>query len=360
MTVLEGSHSEELRAWLRRDRGGRRSPGGEAVSPALHRLVYRMPMLRGFARRARALVHRKPMSRIEYDLFHSLNYMPITDIDGPLLPVVHDMSCLTNPDDHPSERVRFFEAHLHRVSTAPAIHTVSQFSRDEIVRLIGVDPARVHVIPPGVDHQCLAAPLAGEGGPGDVAPLGLASGGYVASVATLEPRKNLRTLVAAQLALDPALARRQPLVLAGARGWGDLRMPNGLDAAVADGRIVLAGYLDRSTLVDLTRHARAIAYASTYEGFGLPVLEALACGTSAVISEGTACVEAGQGVALTLPGLDVDAWTACLADLAADPITPERRAALRAAALAAPTWDDAAAHTLRLYDELVGPPLAVH
>lgn len=360
LTVLEGTRSQDLSAWIRHERGGRRQPAGESVSPRLHRLVHRVPMLRGVARRTRAILHRIPVSRMQFDLFHALNYMPVTDVRGNVLPVVHDMSCMTNPDDHPAERVRFFEAQLARVCAAPAIHTVSQFSRNEIVRLLHVDPARVHVIPPGADHQCLAAPLAGEGGAGDVAPLGLTSGRYVASVATLEPRKNLRTLVAAQLALDPALARRQPLVLAGAKGWGDLRMPAGLDAAVADGRIVLAGYLDRSTLVALTRHARAVAYPSTYEGFGLPVLEALACGTSAVISEGTACVEAGQGAALALPGLDIDAWAACLADLASDPITTPRRSALRDAALGAPTWEDAAAQTLQLYEDLGRRPLAVH
>lgn len=360
LTVLEGTRSQDLHAWIRHERGGRRQPSGEAVSPRLHRLVHRVPMVRGVARRTRAILHRIPVARMRFDLFHALNYMPVTDVRGNVLPVVHDMSCLTNPDDHPAERVRFFEAQLARVQVAPAIHTVSQFSRNEIVRLLHVDPTRVHFIPPGADRQCLAAPLAGEGGPGDVAPLGLTSGRYIASVATLEPRKNLRTLVAAQLALDPALARRQPLVLAGAKGWGDLRMPSGLDAAVADGRIILAGYLDRCTLVALTRHARAVAYPSTYEGFGLPVLEALACGTTAVISEGTACVEAGQGAAVALPGRDVDAWARCLAALADDPLTAQRRTALRAVALAAPTWEDAAARTLRLYDELAGTPLAVH
>lgn len=357
LILLEGTRTHHLRQWVRDTQDGRSAPAGESVSPRLHRLVHRVPLLRGVARRTRALLHRLPVSRLKCDLFHSLNYVPVTSVSAPLLPVVHDMSCMTNPGDHPAERVRFFEAELDKIQAAPAIHTVSRFSRDEIVRLLGIEPARIHVIPPGADRQCLAAPLADGTVPGDVAPLGLTSGRYVAAVATLEPRKNLRTLVTAQLALPPAAARRQPVVLAGARGWGDLQWPTGLDAALADGRIVLAGYLDRQTLVDLTRHARAIAYPSTYEGFGLPVLEALACGTDVLISCGTACVEAGQGEATELPALDVNAWAEALVRLADEALTPERRLRLRAAALRAPSWTDAAQSTLSLYETILGRPL---
>lgn len=357
LTLLEGTRSHHLRQWVHDAQTRRPAPEGDFVSPRLHRLVYRLPLLRGVARRTRALLHRIPVSRLKCDLFHSLNYVPVTSVSAPLLPVVHDMSCVTNPDDHPAERVRFFEAELDKVRAAPAIHTVSSFSRDEIVRLLGIEAARVHVIPPGADRQCIAAPLADGTRAGDVAPLGLTSGRYVAAVATLEPRKNLRTLVAAQLALPIAVARRQPVVLAGARGWGDMQWPSGLDAALADGRIVLAGYLDRTTLIDLTRHARSIAYPSTYEGFGLPVLEALACGTDALISAGTACIEAGQGQAIELPALDVDAWAEALARLADEPLTTERRRNLRAAALRAPSWTDAAQSTLGLYETILGRSL---
>lgn len=357
LTLLEGTRSRLLSHWARDTQDGRSAPAGDSVSPRLHRLVHRVPLLRGAARRTRALLHRLPVSRLKCDLFHSLNYVPVTSVSAPLLPVVHDMSCMTNPGDHPAERVRFFEAELARVCAAPAIHTVSCFSRDEIVRLLGIEAGRIHVIPPGADRQCLAAPLADGTIAGDVAPFGLTSGRYVAAVATLEPRKNLRTLVAAQLSLPPAAARRQPVVLAGARGWGDLQWPTGLDAALADGRIRLAGYLDRPTLIDLTRHARAVAYPSTYEGFGLPVLEALACGTDALISCGTACVEAGQGEAIELPSLDIDAWAEALVRLADEPLTPQRRRHLRAAALRAPSWTDAAQSTLSLYESIIGRPL---
>jgi glycosyltransferase involved in cell wall biosynthesis len=351
LSVSVGMRTEDLSQWLA-SQGERGSPPeGSNVLPPLHRLIHRIPGLRGVARRARSLLHRVPAARLKCDLFHALNFVPITAVDAPLLPVLHDMSCFTRAQDHPAERVAFFERELPRVLAAPAVQTVSQFSKDEIVRLLGLPRDRVHVVRAGPDPECLAAPLAA---PADRAPLGLDSGGYVTSISTLEPRKNLRTLVAAQLLLPPAVARRQPLVIAGANGWGDLRWPAGLDAAVADGRIVMAGYQDRATIVALMRHARALTYPSLYEGFGLPVLEALACGTEVLVTEGTACVEAGGGAAQTLPGLDASAWAEALRALADEPITPARRAALRTVALGQPDWPLAARQTYRLYEQLTG------
>ncbi len=358
LSVSIGMRTEDLAQWLaiQGERGS--PPDGTNVLPPLHRLIHRIPGLRGVARRARSLLHRVPAARLKCDLFHALNFVPITAVDAPLLPVLHDMSCFTRAQDHPAERVAFFERELPKILSAPAVQTVSQFSKAEIARLLGIPRERIHVIRAGADPQCLSVPLADAGSPAERAPLGLASGGYVASVSTLEPRKNLRTLVAAQLLLPPAVARRQPLVIAGANGWGDLCWPTGLDAAVADGRIVMAGYLDRTTIIALMRHARALTYPSLYEGFGLPVLEALACGTEALVTEGTACVEAGGGVAQALPGLDADAWTGALRALAEEPISMARRMELRKVALAQPNWTQAAEQTYRLYEGLTGSEVA--
>jgi alpha-1,3-rhamnosyl/mannosyltransferase len=359
LSVSIGMRTEDLSQWLA-SQGERGSPPeGANVLPPLHRLIHRIPGLRGVARRARSLLHRVPAARLKCDLFHALNFVPITAVDAPLLPVLHDMSCFTRAHDHPAERVAFFERELPKVLAAPAVQTVSQFSKDEIVRLLGLPRDRVHVVRAGADPQCLAAPLADSANLADRAPLGLDSGGYVTSISTLEPRKNLRTLVAAQLLLPPAVARCQPLVIAGANGWGDLRWPTGLDAAIADGRIVMAGYQDRATIIELMRHARALTYPSLYEGFGLPVLEAIACGTEVLVTEGTACIEAGGGAARALPGLDEDGWAEALRALAGEPITLARRAALRNVALAQPDWALAAGQTYALYALLTGSEAAV-
>ena len=71
LTVLEGTRSQDLQAWIRHEHGGRRQPSGDAVSPRLHRLVHRVPMLRGVARRTRAILHRIPVARMRFDLFHA-------------------------------------------------------------------------------------------------------------------------------------------------------------------------------------------------------------------------------------------------------------------------------------------------
>lgn len=355
LTVSVGMRRQALGEWLDPVRTIGAAPVGTHVSPALHRLVHRVPVLRSVARRARALLHLVPAARLRCDLFHALNFVPITAVDAPLLPVLHDMSCFTRAEDHPAERVAFFERELPRVLAAPMVQTVSEFSKGEIQRLLGLPEERVHVIRAGADPHFLDAPLADPAQAADRAPLGLESGRYIASIATLEPRKNIRTLVAAQLALDPATARRQPLVIAGANGWGDLRWPSGLDAAVADGRVMMAGYLDRATIVDLMRHARALAYPSLYEGFGLPPLEAMASGTPVVTSNLSSLPEVVGEAAVLIDPYD----TASIAEGLRQALTDEAlRARLIAAGLARArtfSWETSVRRVRAIYDEVAVP-----
>ena len=104
LTVLEGLSVLPVAEWD----GQSPEAHNDSVSPRLHRLIYSVPALRGMARRARALLHRVPLAGLKIDIFHAINYMPVTTVNSEILPVVHDMSCVTNPQDHSAERVRFF------------------------------------------------------------------------------------------------------------------------------------------------------------------------------------------------------------------------------------------------------------
>ena len=193
----------------------------------------------------------------------------------PTVLTVHDLAILRAPEVFPRWHRLYGRIGLVRVlRAADAIVAVSEFSRDETIELAGVPAARIRVVPHGVD------PVFGPDGP-------RADGDYVLAVATLEPRKNLERVV------DAAREAGVELRVVGARGWGGVEV---------DGWV---GEIPDAELAALYRGARCVLYPSLYEGFGLPVLEAMACGTPVVTSVGTAMEEVAGGAAVLVDPLDV-------------------------------------------------------
>ena len=185
---------------------------------------------------------------------------------------MHDLALLRYPEAFPRWHRLYGQTGLRAaLRSADALVAVSAFSKDEAVALVGVPPERIRVVPNGVDE------IFTPDGPA-------AEGDYVLTVATLEPRKNLaRAVEAAKLA-------GVELRVVGARGWGGVDVPG------------WAGEVPDAELAALYRGARCVLYPSLYEGFGLPVLEAMACGVPVVTSRGTAMEEvAGDAAVLADP-----------------------------------------------------------
>jgi len=262
----------------------------------------------GLGRRARAL-----------DVLHCTTFRGPVAASVPTVLTVHDLAILRAPEVFPRWHRLYGRTGLVRVlRAADAVVAVSEFSRDETIELTGVPAERIRVVPHGVD------PVFGPDGPHS-------AGDYVLAVATLEPRKNLGRAVAA------AREAGVELRVVGARGWG------GVDA---DGWV---GEVPDAELAALYRGARCVLYPSLYEGFGLPVLEAMACGTPVVTSVGTAMEEVAGGAAVLVDPLDVTS----IADgiRAADARREELVAAGRARA-AELTWERAADAVVELWSEL--------
>jgi glycosyltransferase involved in cell wall biosynthesis len=234
---------------------------------------------------------------------------------------LHDATFFTHPDVHLPVKRRFFRGWT-RVSLARAARclTPSAATRDELVRVAGARPDRVDVAHLGVDAGRFHVPSPEERAAAR-AQLGI-DGPYVAFLGTLEPRKNVPALVRGWSALDDPPA----LVLAGGRGWD-----SEVDRAAAEvpaGRLLLRpGYLPLDLLAGFLGEATVVAYPSLGEGFGLPVLEAMACGAPVLTTRRLALPEVGgDAVAYTEP--DPPSITAALGNLLAD---PARRAELSAA-----------------------------
>jgi glycosyltransferase involved in cell wall biosynthesis len=246
------------------------SPRGRAeIERALAgiELVQRLPTLPG-AHAFRTLwtkAGRPPVERLAgpLDVFHFSDWMAPRQRGGVRSTMVHDLVPLHFPEwVHPRTQ-RMHAAKLRRVRDCDLVFANSEFTAADVVETLGVPRERLRVARPGVGPEYAPA--------GDRADLGKS---YLLTVATLEPRKNLQTLVdACALLREDELA----LAVAGGPGWGE--QPQ-LHAA----GILPLGYVAPDRLPALYRGAEAFVFPSRFEGFGIPVVEAMACGVPCVVS----------------------------------------------------------------------------
>ena len=205
---------------------------------------------------------------------------------APLVVTVHDLAVLRHPETFPAwHRTSGRLALRAAVRVADAVVAVSAFTRDELVELLSVPEERIRVVPNGVDA------VFGPAGPA-------AEGDYVLAVGTREPRKNLPA------AVEAARLAGVELRVAGAEGWGG---------------VTTAGWVgepDDAELAALMRGARCLVYPSLYEGFGVPIVEAMACGTPVVTSRGGATEEVAGGAAVLVDPRDPSAIAEGIAEAA--------------------------------------------
>jgi len=264
----------------------------------------------------RGTLFRAHTRRLQGFLLHTPNYI-LMPFDGPTVTTVHDLSALNYPETHPIERVRFLDRHLPRtLERADCVLTDSQFIADEVHANLSVPRAKLRVVPLGVDpvfrprdDADLTEVLARH----DLQPRA-----YLLVVATQEPRKNLARLVRAYAALPPAVRERHPLVIVGARGWLNRDLERTLAPLEAQGAARRLGYVGESELPLIYAGAHAFAFPSIYEGFGLPVLEALASGIPVLTSNVSSLPEIAGDIALGVDPFDETALRDGLARLLED------------------------------------------
>lgn len=268
--------------------------------------------------------------------------------------VVYDLAFALHPEFVDEPNAAFLARAVPRsVRRAGRVVTISQSTRADLVRVYGLDPDMVVVAPPAADPRELrrreAAEIARV-----TASYGVV-GDYVLSLANLEPRKNLEALVEAYCALPEDLREQVVLLLVGVDGWKDQALQALLAERVAQGHRIVrpsrrVSDADRAAVFS---GARVLVYPSHYEGFGMPPLEALACGTPVITSDNSSLPEVVGDAGVMVDSRDTLALTAALRACLQNWPAVSARAQIQGPAQAARFSWQASAQTV--LDVLAGP-----
>jgi glycosyltransferase involved in cell wall biosynthesis len=288
------------------------------------------------------------------DLFHSPDFvLPPTSGRIPTLLTVHDLSFVHYPAVYPAKLVSY----LNRVvpwSVRRATHVLadSEATRQDLMAVWQVPPEKVTVLYSGVDEQF--RPVADEGAITAVrARYQLDDTPYLLTVGTVQPRKNYQMLIRAFAPI--AAVWPHNLYIAGGKGWLYEAMMQEVEQQGLTGRVRFLGFVDDADLPALYSGATLFLFPSLYEGFGLPLLEAMGCGLPVISSDASSLPEVAGETAVLLPPHQPQPWTDAMQTLLAD---PSRRQQLRAAGLrraAQFSWQTAAHQLLALYQALLNP-----
>ncbi|HVH07461.1 MAG TPA: glycosyltransferase family 1 protein [Myxococcota bacterium] len=266
---------------------------------------------------------------------------------------LHDLVFARHPGTL-SARNRVLLARFVPASLASADHVLcfSEHTKREATLLYSLPPERLTVVPHGVHPRFFAV-----SSPGQRARLRARHRlpeRYLLFVGTLEPRKNLSSLLEAHDLLPPGLRRDHPLVLIGDSGWGGGAARAALRRRAESGRVIPLGYVADEDLPGLYAAAAALVLPSLYEGFGLPVLEAMAAGTPVVCSDAAALAEVAGGAALLCPPTDVDGLSAAIERVLSDGDLRGELVRCGRERASGFTWERAAVATLDVMRTLLG------
>lgn len=293
----------------------------------------------------------------QIDIAHTQYNIPLLWSPCPVVTTVHDLSFRVHPEYFLPKDRRILNALVPRsMQKAAHVIAVSESTRRDILRYyrqIGKD--KVSVVQEAADSR-FAPPQGGQEMARAAANhlLGATDSPYILSVGVLQPRKNLATLLDGfaliKLGPDPPPHR---LVIVGKRGWLDET-----DAEIANlpqevaCEIILAGYVADDDLPTLYGGADAFCYPSRYEGFGLPPLEALACGCPVLSSRSSSLPEVVGDAGILLPADDSNAWANALAKLLSSPKVLDRWRSRGPEHAAQFSWERAARETLTIYEKI--------
>ncbi|MGJ7548702.1 glycosyltransferase family 4 protein [Pseudomonas alloputida] len=280
-------------------------------------------------------------------LYHEPNFI-LRPHPGPSVATIHDLSFLHHPQFHPRNRVEWLTAKLPQtLKRADFLITDSDLIRDELIGDFGVSPSRIRTVYLGASASY--RPQTSEQAMPMLQRHGLQYGRYVLFVGTLEPRKGVDTLIESWCRLPKAMRDEYPLVLAGAPGWHNQILNERIKALEVTHGLRQLSFVPGDDLPALYAGAAVFAYPSLYEGFGLPVLEAMQSGVPVICTAETSMSEFCQGSALLVERGNVEQLSVQLGSLLGDDQLRKQLAIAGQVRAKAFSWKRCAQETLDIY-----------
>lgn len=284
-------------------------------------------------------------------IYHSPNFI-VPPFKGAVVSTVHDLSHIVHPQFHPQARVDFmnlaFDVSMKRTDH---VITDSETVRTEFLNRFNWAPERVSAIALGVDPEY--HPRSADELHAVLAQWGLRFQGYVLYVGSIEPRKNLERLLKAYATLPLTIRREHPLVMAGSRGWHSDQIHKQMEIARTEGWVHYLSFVSQAHLPLLYAGAALFAYPSLYEGFGLPIAEAMASGVPVITSSISCMPEVAGGAARLVNPLDVEDVATALRECL-DSRSWRNEARQRGLARATNfSWNECAQRTVGVYASLI-------
>lgn len=245
----------------------------------LQAFIKKSPFLKKITRTLYAFIAK--FHRVTYELYWQPSFIPNPNIKAKkVICTIHDFSFLLHPQWHPKERIEYLQTHLYLAKKADHIITGSNFTKQEIIRYMQIPNEKISVIYHGVDHK-LYKPYPQNELQETKAKYDLHEK-FLLFVGSIEPRKNLLTLLKAYNLFSEEQKKMIPLILVGFKGWENREIMQEIEK---NGEYIrYLGYVSDEELAHLYNLCTLFIYPSLYEGFGLPPLEAMACGAVVVTS----------------------------------------------------------------------------
>lgn len=283
-------------------------------------------------------------------LYHSPNFF-LPRFNGVSVTTIHDLSIFHYPAFHPPARVAFMQERVPQaVAKADHIITISNFIANQIVEYFNYPRQQITVTPLGVSEHY--TPQRGEAFRQILARHRLEEQNYFLSVATLEPRKNISGLLRAYQRLPHSQRQHTPLVLCGSAGWNNAQLLQEIQQGERGGWLRVLGYLPEAEMPALYSGAKGFIFPSFYEGFGLPVLEAFACGCPVITSRGSALTELAEGAALLINPHDEENIAQAILQLSTEDPQGESRQQHATRIAAQHTWSRCVEMTIGVYQKV--------
>ncbi|MCL4371408.1 MAG: glycosyltransferase family 4 protein [Chloroflexi bacterium] len=286
--------------------------------------------------------------RLPADVLHSPDFIPPFRRRCRSVVTIHDLAFLRFPHLLTPDSGRYYGQVARAVQSADQVIAVSHATKRDLLELLSVDPEKVTVVHSGVSPEC--RPLEPEEIEHRRRELGLPER-FILFVGTLEPRKNLPTLLRAFARVWKA--HRVPLVVVGGKGWLNEELFRVREELGLGEEVKFVGSVAAQQLVYYYNCATCLVLPSLYEGFGHPVLEAMACGTPAIVSNVPSLTEIAGDAALSVGPEDAEELAAAMGRLLADGGLRQRLIGLGLQRAAAFSWEQTARETLGVYHKAV-------